>query len=64
MGFKSRPARIAQIPASTPADPGDSGSRSRALPDDLLREASRRLSVVGFTSGAIWIVATLLGHLT
>lgn len=59
-----RPARIGQIPPSTPAELKDSSGASRALPDDLLREASRRLSVVGFTSGVIWIVATLLGHLT
>lgn len=58
-----RPERIGQIPASTPAELKESQSRSRALPDDLLREASARLGVAAYTSAALWLVATVLGHL-
>jgi eukaryotic-like serine/threonine-protein kinase len=44
-------------PTKTPA------SRShRAIPDDLLRDASRRLGIMSLVAAALWIVASVLGH--
>ena len=41
----------------------DSGGRPRAIPDDLLRDASRRLAVIALLGATLWVVATVLGHL-
>src|SRR5690349_18501505 len=41
----------------------DSGGRARAIPDDLLRDASRRLAVIALLGAVLWVVATLFGHL-
>ena len=35
----------------------------QALPDDLLRAASRRLGIMALLGAAIWFIASLLGHL-
>jgi tRNA A-37 threonylcarbamoyl transferase component Bud32 len=35
---------------------------ARALPADLLRDASRRLSVIALLSGSMWVIASLLDH--
>jgi eukaryotic-like serine/threonine-protein kinase len=35
----------------------------RALPDDLLRDASRRLGIISLVAGGLWLVATVLGHI-
>ncbi|HEX6573536.1 MAG TPA: serine/threonine-protein kinase, partial [Gemmatimonadaceae bacterium] len=39
-------------------------SRTRAIPQDLLREASQRLAVMCLMAGVLWIVATVLWHVT
>jgi serine/threonine-protein kinase len=36
----------------------------RTIPKDLLREASQRLGIICLIGGALWIVATILWHLT
>jgi tRNA A-37 threonylcarbamoyl transferase component Bud32 len=41
----------------------DSGGRPRAIPDDLLRDASRRLAVIALLGATLWVIATVLGHL-
>ena len=41
----------------------DSSGRPRALPEDLLREASRRLAVIALLGATLWIAGTVLGHL-
>ena len=41
----------------------DSAGRPRAIPDDLLRDASRRLAVMGLLGATLWVIATVLGHL-
>src|SRR5258705_1095782 len=41
----------------------DSSGRPRALPDDLLREASRRLAVIALLGATLWVAGTVLGHL-
>jgi serine/threonine-protein kinase len=52
------------LPASTPADRTSAPSAARrALPPDLLREASRRLGIMSLLAAALWTVGTLLGHL-
>src|ERR1041385_854480 len=41
----------------------DSGGRPRAIPDDLLRDASRPLAVIALLGAVLWVVGTVLGHL-
>jgi eukaryotic-like serine/threonine-protein kinase len=52
-----RPAR--DIPSELKSSPG----RPRQLPDDLLRQASRRLGIMALIAAALWIFAPALGHL-
>jgi hypothetical protein len=33
------------------------------LPEDLLREASRRLAIISLVAGSLWFLADALGHL-
>src|SRR5438034_7590752 len=49
-------------PVTTPSTL-DSGGRPRALPEDLLREASRRLAVIALLGATLWVAGTVLGHL-
>ena len=56
------PHLIGPVPRTTSAK--TSGGRSpRALPDDLLRDASRRLGIVSLVAGGLWVLGTVLGHL-
>jgi serine/threonine-protein kinase len=48
---------------STPAGRASSGDHHRALPDDLLREASRRLGITALVAAALWTLAPTLGHI-
>ncbi len=41
----------------------DTAGRPRAIPEDLLRDASRRLAVIALLGAALWILGTVLGHL-
>src|SRR6184192_1716887 len=41
----------------------DSAGRPRALPDDLLREASQRLGIMALVSATLWVAGPVLGHL-
>jgi serine/threonine-protein kinase len=41
----------------------DSAGRPRAIPDDLLRDASRRLAVIALLGATLWVAGTVLGHL-
>ncbi len=54
---------ICPIPPSTPAEPSFSPSHTRALPYDLLEEASGRLAVMSLLAAVLWLVATVLDHL-
>ena len=61
-GAMGDPHLIGPVPRTTSAK--TSGGRSpRALPDDLLRDASRRLGILSLVAAGLWIVATILGHL-
>ena len=55
----SNPRLVAPPARNTPAS---LGTRS-ALPDDLLREASRRLGIISLLGATLWLVATALDHL-
>src|SRR5258705_1441519 len=52
---------IGPLPESTPAGVVTSRSQ-RALPADLLREASLRLGIFSFLVGVLWVLGILLGH--
>ncbi len=53
---------IGHAPTTTPTSL-DSAGKARALPDDLLREASQRLGIMALLGATLWISGTVLGHL-
>jgi eukaryotic-like serine/threonine-protein kinase len=60
----ANPHLIGQAPASTPTLFQSAGWDARhALPDDLLREASRRLGIMALVGAALWALGTGLDHL-
>lgn len=48
---------------ATPADPGAARGRPRALPDDLLREASARLGIMSLVAAGLWGIGAILHRL-
>ena len=54
------PNLIGPEPHGTPVDPTSRRSTPRALPGDLLKEASRRLSIFGLTGAALWLSGPIL----
>jgi len=56
------PSLVGPPPGTTPV--GRAGARGRrpALPDDLLREASRRLGVLSLLAAVLWVVSPALDH--
>ncbi len=54
---------IGRAARATPSKPTPSRGYRRALPDDLLRDASRRLGIMALVAAALWVLATALGHL-
>src|SRR5688572_33397493 len=58
------PHLILPPPASTPRAVGDSRGRARTLPPDLLREASQRIGILSLMGAALWLLGTILGHIT
>ena len=57
------PQLIGPIPRTTPAEHGLARGQRSGLPDDVLREASRRLGIISLLGAALWTVAPVLGHL-
>jgi tRNA A-37 threonylcarbamoyl transferase component Bud32 len=57
------PHLIGPLPGSTPPGLKVSRGQRRALPADLLREASRRLGVMSLLAAALWLVGSVLDHL-
>ncbi|HKY97788.1 MAG TPA: serine/threonine-protein kinase [Gemmatimonadaceae bacterium] len=49
---------------STPGLVTTARSRKRAIPQDLLREASQRLAIMCLMAAILWIAATILWHVT
>jgi eukaryotic-like serine/threonine-protein kinase len=54
---------VGPAPRTTPAEYQLAAGRRRALPDDLQREASRRLGIIALVGAVLWTVAPVLGHL-
>jgi tRNA A-37 threonylcarbamoyl transferase component Bud32 len=48
---------------STPADTGAPAKAPREIPDDLLDESRKRLSVITFLGAVLWFLGTVLFHL-
>ena len=60
----SDPMRLIGPPqGTTPSTFGVSRRHDRALPHDLLRDASRRLGIMSLISAALWTLGTVLGHI-
>jgi serine/threonine-protein kinase len=59
----AKPQLIGPGPRSTPSGLRGSHPRPRALPPDLLREASLRLGIMALLAAVLWTVGTTLGHL-
>src|SRR5215212_9542196 len=65
-GARPRQPRLIRPPlGSTPAGAGlmPGASRRPGLPDDLLKQASRRLEAIALLAAFLWIFATVLYHL-
>lgn len=58
-----KPELIAPKAQSTPASSTGSHRPARAIPDDLLKEASRRLEIMSLLAAVLWAVASILWHL-
>src|SRR5882762_4182374 len=58
-----QPERIAPKAQSTPPSFGGRRKTARAIPDDLLKEASRRLEIMSLLGAVLWAVASILWHL-
>ena len=56
------PHLIGPVPRTTSAK-SKAARGTRALPDDLLRDASRRLGILSLVAGGLWLIGTILGHL-
>lgn len=56
------PRLVGPPPGSTPAATGARRSRRYPIPDDLLKQASRRLQSVALLSAGLWILSTVLYH--
>ena len=54
---------IGQRQRETPGDSRSTPAARRALPPDLLRQASRRLQVLALIGAALWALGPGLGHL-
>ncbi len=48
---------------ATPVEVAAARRRPRALPDDILREASARLGIMALVAAGLWVIATILGRL-
>lgn len=53
------PQLIGPGTGSTPADPHISRDHVRALPYDLLKEASRRLEIMSLIAASLWVLGTI-----
>jgi hypothetical protein len=55
--------RMAQPHRETPSELRTTAGYRRRLPDDLLRQASRRVEIIALIGAALWILGPALGHL-
>src|SRR5690349_24111542 len=54
---------IGRLSSETPAELQTAPGRARRLPDDLLRQATRRLQILALLAAALWFLGPILGHL-
>ena len=54
---------VAPRPSSTPPRLSSARGHRRAIPEDLLRDASRRLGIMSLVAAVLWVTASLLGHI-
>ena len=57
------PQLIGPPVGGTPAHLKPPGAARRGLPDDILKEASHRLSIISLLSAALWVLGTALYRL-
>ena len=57
------PKLIVRLARDTSTEPKSVSGRVRALPDDLLRQASRRVEIMTLVAAGLWTLAPALGHL-
>jgi tRNA A-37 threonylcarbamoyl transferase component Bud32 len=57
------PRLIVRPPSKTPGELTSSRGSQRALPPDLLREASLRVRIVALLGAVFWSIGTVLGHI-
>jgi tRNA A-37 threonylcarbamoyl transferase component Bud32 len=55
---RQQPRLVGPGPASTP-----SGRKARPLPENLLKQASRRLEIISLLAALLWVITTVLYHL-
>ena len=56
------PRLVGPPPGSTPAGVGVRRSRRHPIPEDLLKQASRRLQSVALLAAGLWVLSTVLYH--
>ncbi len=58
------PRILGHFAPDTPSDlTVTTGGRARRLPDDLLRQASKRLQILALVGAGLWVLGPALGHL-
>ena len=57
------PKLIGRFTRDTPTEPRTVSGRARPLPDDLLRQASRRVEIMALVAATMWTLAPALSHL-
>ena len=57
------PHVVGPEPGATPASLTGRARSHHTLPEDLLREASKRLGIMALMAAVLWVIGPLLGHL-
>ena len=57
------PKLIGRLTRETTTEPRTVSGRPRRLPDDLLRQASRRVEIIALVAATMWTLAPALSHL-
>ena len=57
------PKLIGRLTREFPSEPRTVSGRGRALPEDLLRQATRRVEIMTLVAAVLWILAPILSHL-
>src|SRR5690606_17959612 len=57
------PRLVRPFSRTTPAAPKPAEEPPRRIPDDVLRQARRRLRIMALVAAVLWFLAPALGHL-